>query len=326
MRVMGDPQHPLRFSVIIPTYHRPGRLRDAVLSLCVQAQLPDEIVVAAHSSDAESLHVLGHLEKEVEAVGIDWRVVFEPVDSMMARQNAAITHATGDIVAFLDDDAAARRDWLQRLATHYADPAVGGVGGRDRIWLDGMELSGTASRVGEITWFGRLHGNHHKQSWGVREVTYLKGCNMSYRRELVSLLDPLLSGIVPYGYELDIGLSTRRARWRLVYDPHAVVDHFPTSDMGAGTEAVARIVNHNQTYVLLKHLTGFRKLAFLGYTILVGDLTSIGLARVPGLLVRGRATVVRAHLQGKMAGFATYRKWARGWPDATAALTAEARG
>ncbi len=45
-----------------------------------------------------------------------------------ARESGA-AHATSAVVAFLDDDATADPDWLERLVEAYADPLVLGVGG-----------------------------------------------------------------------------------------------------------------------------------------------------------------------------------------------------
>jgi hypothetical protein len=51
-----------------------------------------------------------------------------------ARQTGA-EHARGSILAFLDDDAVAAPDWLERLASAYQDPLVLGVGGSiDPAW------------------------------------------------------------------------------------------------------------------------------------------------------------------------------------------------
>ena len=44
-------------------------------------------------------------------------------------RNTGVSHAIGDVVAFLDDDARAQPDWLERLAAGYRSPSVVGVGG-----------------------------------------------------------------------------------------------------------------------------------------------------------------------------------------------------
>jgi hypothetical protein len=51
-------------------------------------------------------------------------------------RNTGVAAASGAIIAFLDDDAEARPDWLQQLAACYRDPHVLGVGGAiDPRWL-----------------------------------------------------------------------------------------------------------------------------------------------------------------------------------------------
>jgi hypothetical protein len=48
---------------------------------------------------------------------------------LSAARNTGIRHATGDVVAFLDDDARADRRWLEVIARAHADPRVLGTGG-----------------------------------------------------------------------------------------------------------------------------------------------------------------------------------------------------
>ncbi|MCG6963739.1 MAG: glycosyltransferase [Acidobacteria bacterium] len=59
------------------------------------------------------------------------RLVVCPIKGLSFARNAAIAEARGEILCFLDDDAVAEPDWLQRtLETFAGDPAIGVVGGR----------------------------------------------------------------------------------------------------------------------------------------------------------------------------------------------------
>jgi hypothetical protein len=50
-------------------------------------------------------------------------------------RNTGVGRSSGEVVAFLDDDACATPEWLAAMTVHFADPAVAGVGGRvDPLW------------------------------------------------------------------------------------------------------------------------------------------------------------------------------------------------
>jgi GT2 family glycosyltransferase len=291
-------------SVVIATYARPTALRRALTSLVEQSQPADEVIVAAWDQDTETVSAL--------AQQAFVRQILVPQNTVTAKENAGISAATGEIVAFMDDDAVAHPDWLEKLRAHYSHPTVVGVGGRDVVNNHGVVDDREATAVGRVSWFGRLTGNHHLRIKGIREVHFLKGCNMSYRRSAIVQVDPRLKGDVPYAFELDMGLEAIR-KGRLLYDPAVVVDHFPSVDMSAHRPSLALVLNHNVTYILLKRPGWPRRLCFLSYTFLIGDRDTIGLLRIP--LLAGRPNwsyrVIASHFQGKVLGFRSFLTWLR---------------
>jgi GT2 family glycosyltransferase len=304
-------RNPPTVSVVIASYLRPTLLRGAVASLRRQTYTPDEVVIANWSGDLGTRAVVEELKDLVGPPLI--RSVEVPQRGVLRQENAGIEAATGDIVCFMDDDAAARADWVARLVAHYADPAVGAVGGRDIIPGADQSAEEAGRPIGRVRWFGRLHANHHRFSRGVRDVEFLKGCDMSFRREVLTPIDPLLVGVIPYGFEIDMGLAVRARARRIVYDPEASVDHYASSDMAAARTGLSYVVNHNQTYILLKHLPWWRRIAFLLYTFLIGDRNTIGLLRVPMLALRDHWTgaALTEHFSGKLAGLRTFWAWTR---------------
>jgi hypothetical protein len=230
-------------------------------------------------------------------------------NTVSAKENAGISVANGDLVCFMDDDAVARPDWLARIEAHYGNPTVGAVGGRDVVW-NGVPPR-EVDEIGRLYWFGRLVGNHHERSTGVRDVHFLKGCNMSFRREALVPVDAGLIGEVPYGYEIGLGLAVRTRGLRVIYDPEIIVDHYPSVNVSATAIDPSFVSNHNQVYLLLQFLPWPQKIVFLAYTFMIGDKNSIGLLRVPQLLVTDgyRISIFRAHFAGKVRGIESYLSW-----------------
>ena len=92
-------------------------------------------------------------------------------------RNTGVDAASGDIVAFLDDDAAAADGWLAALTAPFADPHVVGTGG-------GAEPVWTLPRPG---WFPDEFGWVVGCSYRGLPVTRAPvrnpiGCNMAFRR------------------------------------------------------------------------------------------------------------------------------------------------
>ncbi len=94
-------------------------------------------------------------------------------------RNTGVEESTGDVIVFLDDDAAAEPDWLEALVAPYDDPGVLGVGG----WIEPSWSEGRPSWFPEE--FDWVVGCSYRGSPQVTSrVRNLIGASMSFRREV----------------------------------------------------------------------------------------------------------------------------------------------
>ena len=196
-------------------------LAEALDSLRAQTQPPHQVVL-----------VIDHAPELLTEARERWSdltvVPNRERQGLSGARNSGVAEATGDVVAFLDDDAIAAPDWLERLAAAYADPGVLGAGGTVRPrWIEGKP----AWFPPEFDWVvGCTHSGMPRRLEPVRNLV---GANMSFRRQ------PLLDvggfshdlgrvGTLPVGCE-ETDLSIRvHQRWpeaEILYDPAAAVEH-----------------------------------------------------------------------------------------------------
>ncbi len=306
----------LTFSVVVPSYGRPEDLLRCLGGLQKGARLPDEVVVALRDDDVDGQELVRSWCAANE-LGARVQTALASRPGQIEAMNCGLGAATGDIVCFTDDDCVPQPRWLEYLARHYADSSVGGVGGRDVIHHGGDELSDESRVVGRITWWGRIVGNHHCA--GITQpidVAHLKGANMSFRRALLPGFDENLAGGSACLNDTEASLHVAQQGFRLVYDPAAAVDHYPARRFGQSTRDLdsPELVysdSHNWVYCMLKYFSPLRRIAFLGYALLVGMGNRYGLAKCVIRLPCGPARAMRllaAATAGKFAGIGTYRK------------------
>lgn len=151
---------------------------------------------------------------------------------MSNARNSAIKVAKGDVVAFIDDDAFASKDWVERIVSDYEDPNVIGVGGAIKpLW----ESSNPVWLPEELYWIvGCSYRGLPNNKQSVRNPI---GANMSFRRRIFQKVGffntPFLIGRNAHFHNLlgaeEAQFSLRALRKiefsKIIYDPAIIVNH-----------------------------------------------------------------------------------------------------
>jgi len=306
----------MKITVVVPTYLRPQDLARCLVALKQQTRAADELWVIVRDTDRETWQFLEDFDRG--ALALHTATVVEV--GVIAAMNIGLDAATGDIVAFTDDDAAPHPDWLERIESYYlADEKIGGVGGRDWVYHGTKLEDGSRPIVGKLQWFGRLIGNHHIGSGEGREVDVLKGVNMSFRRKAIADLhfDQRMRGSgAQVHFEVVFSLTLRQKGWKLIYDPQIAVDHFPAQrfdeDQRNSFNAQASVnAIHNETVALLGYLPPLRRFVFVIWAIMIGTTEAFGLVQWLRFLSKD-GDVARQKLlacwQGRWQGWQTWQK------------------
>ncbi|CAN7221156.1 glycosyltransferase family 2 protein [Phenylobacterium sp. LjRoot225] len=159
------------------------------------------------------------------------RYVREDRPGLNSARNCAFAHASGDVIAFVDDDAVVDPDWLHHLLAPFEDPEVFCVTG---LTLP-LELRTTSQEHFErFSGFTRRGFRRRAFRWPSHNPISTgmvgAGVNMAIRRSAATRLggfDPALDAGTPTrsGGDHEYFARILRAGYKIVYEPRAINRH-----------------------------------------------------------------------------------------------------
>lgn len=174
-----------RVSVVINTLDRAESLALALESLQYLDYEDFEVVVVNGPSTDATSELLRQYAGRIKSAEC-------PVANLSCSRNVGIAQASGDIVAFLDDDAYPEPAWLDRLVEGYADDEVAAVGGpvldHTGVTLQVRYLRSTRYGLSAREDTDGLNPTYLLSVPGASHFPSLLGANSSFRRSVLTAM------------------------------------------------------------------------------------------------------------------------------------------
>jgi O-antigen biosynthesis protein len=202
----SDRQWP-RISVVVCSYNGARTIDDCCAGLA-QLDYPDfEVIVVDDGSTDDTSAIARHY---------NFRVITTPNRGLSSARNTGMQAATGEIVAYTDDDARPDPHWLRYLAQTFMTTPHVGVGGPNIAPPgDGWIADCVANAPG-----GPVHvliSDHVAE--------HIPGCNMAFRKEALETVGGFDPRFRVAGDDVDLCWRLQEQGWTIGFSPSATVWH-----------------------------------------------------------------------------------------------------
>jgi glycosyltransferase involved in cell wall biosynthesis len=159
------------------------------------------------------------------------RIVVSDSFGLSVARNKGIMESSGEILAFIDDDAWAEKDWLEKIARNFRDERVFGVGGKIVPIFDSRRPRWLGE---ELDWIVGCTYRGMKEG----EIRNPIGANMAFRRDAFKIAGYFRTEMGRYGKKLlggeeaefSLRLKKLKPDAKIVFDSSAVVYHRVPAD------------------------------------------------------------------------------------------------
>jgi len=196
-----------RISVVVCCHNGEHTLPDCLQGL-LDLEYPDFEVIVVNDGSTDSTSDI------VREYG--FRLIATENLGLSNARNIGMQATSGEIIAYLDDDARPDPHWLTYLATTFLSTEHAGVGGPNITHpSDGP--------VAECV--GNAPGNPTHVLLSDREAEHIPGCNMAFRKAYLEEIGAFDTRFWVAGDDVDVCWRLRQRGWSLGFSPAAVVWH-----------------------------------------------------------------------------------------------------
>ena len=218
-------------SVVICTYNRAkfiGEALDSLANQTLSTDLFEIIIVNNNCTDATEDICTKFINDHSE---LDINYVIETNQGLSFARNRGIRESKYPIITYIDDDAYAKSDFLERIVTFFSDhPKAVGVGGKvipryeieEPEWMN-TYLDGFVAKMDKGDTLSKFKSNE-----------YPVGCNITYTKDILMKVGGFNNKLKWRADDKYIGIQVREHSDEVYYHPGLAVEHsidaYRTSD------------------------------------------------------------------------------------------------
>jgi O-antigen biosynthesis protein len=196
-----------RISVVVCSYNGSRTIRDCFEGL-TRLDYPDyEVIVVDDGSKDNTASI---------AREYDFRLISTENRGLSNARNTGLEAATGEIVAYIDDDAYPDPQWLKYLAATFLSSSWAAVGGPNLApandgWIADCVANAPGGPVPVLL--------------SDLEAEHIAGCNMAFRQDRLKAISGFDPRFHTAGDDVDVCWRIQQRGWKLGYSPSALVWH-----------------------------------------------------------------------------------------------------
>ena len=206
-------------SVVVVSRDRPAALLRCLPGLGQVQYAPFEIIVVADQAGCAAVSALP-MAAQIKLVACD-------VPNISIARNLGISHAAGDVIAFIDDDAVPEPSWLTQLIAPFdrADVAASGGFVRGRNGISFQWMARSVDEAGATVPMDVNLSQATVLTPKAQQAIKTEGTNMAVRRDVLLDLEGFDPAFAFYLDETDLNLRLARAGHATAIVPMAEVHH-----------------------------------------------------------------------------------------------------
>ncbi len=196
-----------RVSVVVCSYNGARTIANCLDGLA-RLDYPDYEVIVVDDGSRDATAVIARRYAPV--------LIQTPNRGLSHARNAGLAAATGEIVAYIDDDARPDPHWLRYLAATFMSTSHAGVGGPNIAPPGDGPIAECVARAPG----GPVHVLLND-----REAEHIPGCNMAFRKSCLEAIGGFDPQFRTAGDDVDVCWRLQERGWTLGFHPAALVWH-----------------------------------------------------------------------------------------------------